>query len=67
MGCKLLERDEVPPPPRRAFDGVVDEDDCRWRFKQGLLVLFVRYLPGKRQRAGELPWAELWTPEDARR
>lgn len=67
MGCKLIEREEVPPPPRRAFDGVVDEGDQRWRFKAGLLVVYIRYLPDKQQRPGQLPWSELWVPEDARR
>lgn len=67
MACKLLERDEVPDPPHRVFNGVVDEKDCRWRFQQGLLIRFFRYLPDRKQRRGLLPWAELWVPEDARR
>jgi hypothetical protein len=68
MGCKLLEREEVPAPPRRVFEGVVDEGDSRWRYKQGLLVVYIRYLPDKPKRpAHELPWAEVWVPDDARR
>lgn len=67
MPCKLLEREEVPPPPRRAFEGVVDEEDQRWRFKQGLLTIYIRYLPKKQWRDGQLPWAELWVADDARR
>ena len=67
MACKLLEREQVPPPPHRAFNGVVDEGDQRWRFKQGLLTVYIRYVPDKQQKPGQLPWAELWVPEDARR
>jgi hypothetical protein len=67
MTCKQLEREEVPPPPRRAFEGVVDDGDRRWRFKQGLLVRYVRYIPEAKQRAGQLPWSEHWGAEDARR
>lgn len=67
MACKLLEREQVPPPPHRAFDGVVDDGDQRWRFKQGLLVTYIRYAPKKQWRDGQLPWTELWTSDDARR
>jgi hypothetical protein len=67
MVCKLLERAEVPPSPRRAFDGVVDEGDRRWRFKAGLLTHYIRYVPDKLQRPGVLPWCELWSADDARR
>lgn len=65
--CKRLEREAVPPPPRRAFEGVVDEGDQRWRFRQGLLVGYFRYIPEKEQQGGQLPWSEMWTPDDARR
>jgi hypothetical protein len=65
MACKLLEREQVPPPPRRAFEGIVDEGDRRWRFRQGLLVRYVRYDP--KARVGQLPWSEFWDPEDAGR
>jgi hypothetical protein len=67
MACRLLEREEVPPPPHRTFNGVIDEGDQRWRYRQGLLVAYIRYVPKKLQRDGQLPWSELWVPEDARR
>jgi hypothetical protein len=65
MACKLLEREEVPPPPRRAFEGVVDDGAHRWRFKQGLLTIYIRY--EEKPRPGQLPWAAMWSQVDARR
>jgi len=67
MPCKLLEREQVPPSPRRAFEGVVDEGLQRWRFKQGLLTIYIRYVPEDKRRPGQLPWEEFWSQDDARR
>jgi hypothetical protein len=65
MACKLLERDEVPDPPTRVLNGTVDEDAQRWRFKDGLLILYIRYV--EEPEPGVLPWAEMWSESDARR
>lgn len=65
MACKLLKRDEVPDPPYRVLNGVVDEGLIRWRYKDGLLVTYIHYLEEADRRPDELPWAEFWGAEDA--
>lgn len=62
--CTLLERDQVPDPPTRVLNGTVDADLARWRFRDGLLVLYIRYLDEAKQRPGMLPWAEFWGAPD---
>ena len=64
MPCKLLERDQVPAPPTRVLNGAVDEGDQRWRFRDGLLTIYIRYLPEDERTRGELPWVEMWSGDD---
>ncbi len=67
MACKLLTREEVPEPPRRVLNGVVDEGLDRWRYRDGLLVTYIHYLEEADRRPDQLPWAKLWDGEDGRR
>ena len=64
MACKILERDQVPDPPHRVLNGVVDKGLDRWRFKQGLLTIYIHYIPENKRNRRELPWAEMWSADD---
>jgi hypothetical protein len=67
MACVIVDRVDVPEPPHRVLNGVIDEDDKRWRFKDGLLVAYIRYTDPKTWKPDELPWAAMWSQDDARR
>lgn len=66
MKCKLLERDEVPDPPHRVLNGVVDKGLQRWRFRNSLLVAYFLYVADP-VPDGVFPWKEMWSAEDGRR
>jgi hypothetical protein len=66
MACKFLERDQVPEPPHRVLNGVVDKGLQRWRFKNSLLQAYFLYV-GDPIPEGVFPWKEMWSIEDGRR
>ena len=55
---RLLRKD-VPPWPSRVQDGAVDDGPHRWRFKNGKLVVYIRYREGRGKGEGR-PWEALW-------
>ncbi len=63
--CEKLSRAEVPTPPRRTRDDVVDDGLHRWRFdKRGRLTVYIQYRPDWRDADGnavKFPWERLWT------
>ena len=42
-GATWVDPDQIPAPPRIEQDGVVDEANQRWRFKDGKIVTYIRY------------------------
>ena len=66
MGCKLLDREQVPEPPHRVLNGVVDEGLRRWRFKNSLLTAYYLYVADPIPK-NVFPWKEMWSAEDGRR
>lgn len=65
--CRKLTRKEVPTPPRRVRDGVVDQDGQRWRFDQkGKLSTYIVYdgaWLADKENLTRFPWVALWVPE----
>lgn len=57
---RLILREAVPECPLPPAP-VVDVDLHRWRFTDGQLTTYIRYVPPEERVSGDIPWAAYWS------